>query len=57
MVNNTARNFVKIYSSLDYLNEKVDFPRVEEDELEERIKQLKHLGYQELSYGVFDEKE
>ena len=43
--------------SLDYLNERVDFPRIEEDEFEKKIKQLKKVGYQELRYGLFDEKE
>ena len=56
-INNKAKKFVKIYANLDYLNEKVDFPRIEEDELEKKIKQLKKVGYQELRYGLFDEKE
>ena len=56
-INNKAKKFVKIYASLDYLNEKVDFPRIEEDELGKKIKQLKKVGYRELRYGLFDEKE
>lgn len=56
-INNKAKKFVKIYASLNYLNEKVDFPRIEEDELGKKIKQLKKVGYQELRYGLFDEKE
>ena len=56
-INNKAKKFVKIYASLDYLNEKVDFPRIEEDELGKKIKQLKKFGYQEVRYGLFDEKE
>ena len=56
-INNKAKKFVKIYASLDYLNENVDFPRIEEDELGKKIKQLKKVGYQELRYGLFDEKE
>ena len=56
-INNKAKKFVKIYASLDYHNEKVDFPRIEEDELGKKIKQLKKVGYRELRYGLFDEKE
>ena len=57
VVKDKTKELVKIYASLDYLNEKVDFPRIEEDELEKKIKQLKKVGYQELRYGLFDEKE
>lgn len=57
VVNDKTKELVKIYASLDYLNEKVDFPRIEEDELEKKIKQLKKVGYQEIRYGLFDEKE
>ena len=57
VVKEKTKELVKIYASLDYLNEKVDFPRIEEDELEKKIKQLKKVGYQELRYGLFDEKE
>ena len=57
VVNDKTKELVKIYASLDYLNERVDFPRIEEDEFEKKIKQLKKVGYQELRYGLFDEKE
>ena len=57
VVNDKTKELVKIYASSDYLNERVDFPRIEEDEFEKKIKQLKKVGYQELRYGLFDEKE
>jgi len=57
VVNDKTKELVKIYASLDYLNERVDVPRIEEDEFEKKIKQLKKVGYQELRYGLFDEKE
>jgi len=53
VVNDKTKELVKIYGNLDYLNAKVDFSRIEEDELEEKIEQLKKVGYQELRYGLF----
>ena len=47
VVNDKTKELVKIYASLDYLNERVDFPRIEEDEFEKKIKQLNKVGYQE----------
>ena len=51
-----TKELVKIYASLDYLNEKVNFSRIEKDELEKKIKQVKKVGYKELRYGLFDKK-
>ncbi|MGN1104459.1 MAG: hypothetical protein ACI4QI_06230 [Candidatus Coproplasma sp.] len=46
-----------IHGELDYLNEKVEIDRIELDELEKQIEQLKEEGYQELIYGSSDEEE
>lgn len=55
-INNKTKKFVKIYGCLDYLNEEVEFPRIEESALEKKIKQLKKAGYKQLRYGLFNEK-
>lgn len=53
--NDKTKEFVKIDGELDYLNKKVDIDRIEFDELEKQIEQLKKEGYQELKYGTFVE--
>lgn len=56
-INNKTKQFVKIYASLDYLNEKVTFPKIEENKIIKEIERLKCADYQELKYGFFDEIE
>lgn len=55
--NEKTKEFVTMFGTLDYLNKKVDIDRIELDELEKRVKQLREEGYQELKYGTFDETE
>ena len=56
-VNDTTNEFVKIYGTLDYINEDVKIPRIKLGDLEKEIGRLKKLGYRELRYGLFDEIE
>lgn len=51
IVNHKAKEFVKIYSNIDYLNEKVDIKMLEPDESEKVISVLKSSGYRKLKYG------
>lgn len=55
--NKKSKEFVKIYGELDYCRLEVKFLRVELDELEKKIDDLKEKGYQELKYGTWDEEE
>lgn len=55
--NYKTKEFVKMYGELDYLKEKVKIDKIELDELEKQIEQLKKEGFQELEYGTFDEGE
>jgi len=55
--NSKSKQFVKIHGQLDYLNEELKFPRLELDQLEKEIDQLKENGYQELEYGTWHEEE
>lgn len=51
------KEFVKIYSELDYCRLDVKFQRIELDELEKQMEELKEKGYQQLDYGTWDEEE
>ena len=55
--NDKTKEFVRIVSQLDYLNNKVAFERVELDELKRRVNALKKLGYKELEYGVWHDEQ
>ena len=55
--NDKTKEFVRIGSQLDYLNNKVAFERVELDELKRRVNALKKLGYKELEYGVWHDEQ
>ena len=54
--NDKTKEFVRIGSQLDYLNNKVAFERVELDELKRRVDALKKLDYKELEYGVWHDE-
>lgn len=55
--NDKTKEFVRIGSQLDYLNNKVAFERVELDELKRRVDALKKLDYKELEYGVWHDEQ
>lgn len=55
--NKKSKEFVKIYDDLDCCRLDVKFQKVELDELEKKIKQLKDNGYQELKFGTWHEEE
>ena len=55
--NDKTNEFVKIYSELDYWRLDVKFQRLELNELEKRIEELKAKGYQELKYRTWEEEE
>ncbi len=50
------KEFAKIYSYLDYKSEKVEFDKIELDELNNKIDQLKQANYRELRCGGFEEE-
>ena len=54
--NDKAKEFVKIYGELDYYRLDVQFQRVEPDELEKQVEELKKKGYQQLKYGAWEEE-
>ena len=56
-VNYKAKELVKMYGNLDYLNEVVKIDRIELEEVEKEIERLKKQGFVELKYGLFDEIE
>ena len=56
-INHKAKEFVKMYGNLDYLNDVVKIDRIEPDEVEKEIERLKKQGFVKLKYGVFDEIE
>lgn len=55
-INYKAKEFVKMYGDLSYLDEDVEIEKMEFDELKKKIEQLKLQGFSELRYGFFCEK-
>ena len=45
-----GREFVQLYGCLDYRKNKVAFSQMEISKLNEKIKELKKKGYQEITY-------
>ena len=54
--NDKTKEFVKIYGQLDYYCLDVEFPKIECNELENQMKELKEKGYQQLKYGAWEEE-
>ncbi len=54
VTNNKTKQYIKMYASLDFFNQKVTFPRIEENQIEKEIERLNNANYKELRYGLFD---
>ena len=47
------KEFVKMYGTLDYLNNKVDIEKITVKQLKAEMKILKNQGFTQLKYGLF----
>ena len=48
--NDSARYFIKVYGYLDYSDDEIDFTKIEDTDLTNRVNRLLSLGYRELTY-------